>query len=118
MVMDGSGSIGFDSFQVAKQAAKDFSESFKLDPVTGTRIGFLVYESIVLPRFDLNNVLTQAQMSANIMDTTYPGGGTATGDGIMGGLQYFNDAIPRADGVAKVMLTFTDGQSNAGKIIQ
>jgi uncharacterized protein YegL len=112
-VVDESGSIGKDNFEIMKDFLANFVDAFDLDGGK-SRISTVKYSLFF--RITLLNSLEKGTTSAAakkaILDTNYGSGGTATGTA----MQYAKDKILNtARGEAEqVVIVFTDGKTNMG----
>lgn len=113
MVVDASGSVGPNDFELAKQATIDIIDKMNINP-NKVHVGYIVYDSKVQP---INTLLSTQQSKTNIFNMikninywTYAGG-TDTAKAIDLSREMFSQ-ISRPD-VPKIAVIFTDGYSNS-----
>ena len=117
IILDTSGSIPEEDFEMAKNFMADLVSGFNIGE-NNVRVGLVLFDSTVYPIFDLDDSYDEAVVLSWIRAATYHGGSTATGDGILfaantgfteaGGARPSNLAIPR------IGIVLTDGHSNQG----
>merc|ERR1711953_351533 len=113
-VVDGSGSVGTDGFDLSKQFVGEVADRFTISP-SDTRIGIVQFSSS--PQEELT--LSQGDDIATIHNTlnamTHMGGGTQTSLAIeFTSLNLFTNDRPNAK---RVMIVLTDGQSGDFNIL-
>lgn len=79
IVMDGSGSIGYNNYRFAKQSAENLIDTFSNESVD---VGYVLFSSEVEVIFPLKSNLTRDQMKEKIDESEYPDGSTQTNRGI------------------------------------
>ena len=110
-MLDASGSIGSSNFVTMKNFVKTIISNFEIG-ANKTRVGvirFLSSAFIVIPLGSINNA---GQLNTSITNIYYTGGGTAT----YRALNLLDIAFSNArtsQGVPRVAIVFTDGQSNS-----
>lgn len=113
MVIDGSGSIGRDSFKTALDSVAGMAGSFDRRQAN---IGVVVFSDGAAVPISLVNNLTAEELQQTIQSITYPDDATNTYAGIMAAVGEFR-ALPadrKAAGVPRVINVFTDGKHNRG----
>jgi hypothetical protein len=109
IVLDGSGSIGQQDYDKAKEFVAELVSTFSL---ASTRIGLTVYSSSTTEVFPLNNVLTSAEMDARIRSAPYPGMSTRTDLGIDDAVVQLQNSNLLGTTAPKIILVLTDGHSD------
>ena len=110
-MLDASGSIGSSNFVTMKDFVKSVVSKFEIG-ADKTRVGVIRYAnaaSIEIPLGSINDALL---LNTAITNITYTGGGTATHLA----LNLLHNAFSNArtnQGVPRVAIVFTDGQSNS-----
>lgn len=111
VVLDGSGSIGDENYQKAKDFVATIIESFSLEH---TRIAMIVFSNEPTTVFELNNGKNIKQLANLAKTAIYPDAGTRTDLGINHAIEMFIRSPNAQDnGVPKIMIVFTDGESNS-----
>ncbi|KAL8220192.1 UNVERIFIED_CONTAM: hypothetical protein K2H54_040307 [Gekko kuhli] len=114
MVIDGSGSVGTQNFEVVKQFVNHIVDFLEVS-AHGTRVGLVQYSSSPRTEFSLNRYTTAAEIKAAVQGVQYMGGGTMTGLALKHMLeQSFSTqegARPPSKDVGRIGLVFTDGES-------
>ena len=114
-VMDGSGSIGIDNFQVALNFIANLVGFYDLGP-NKTQIGVLVYSNGIFPAIPLNEYYDIDELQKGILNISYPSGGTNTGSAIEyavnNGFNSIFGARLQSQAVPRVLIVATDGQAN------
>ena len=112
--MDASGSVGTDNFDLMKGFVYDITDSFNVGS-DSVRVGVMSYGSSNSYHFYLNTYSTKSSVLTAINDLPYSGGFTYTGEALNGmrtvGFSTSNGARPRSQGVPRVGIVITDGQS-------
>lgn len=109
VVLDGSGSIGAATFEVAKQMTWLLIQSTLVN-TNHTRIGLVVFSSASQKVIELNNNLPINEIQRIILNYPYPGGGTMTHEALDDAVGIFN--IHGKFNVPHVAIVITDGASN------
>ena len=107
IVCDGSGSIGLNDFNTAKQFIINLMATFDIE---STRMGCMFYSTNSTPVFPLNHTLSLKEMQAAVTAFQYQGGWTFTNNALETAVGIFNNANVRA-GLPRIMALFTDGMS-------
>ncbi|KAL8220195.1 UNVERIFIED_CONTAM: hypothetical protein K2H54_040357 [Gekko kuhli] len=114
MVIDGSGSIGAQNFELVKQFVNRIVDFLEVS-AHGTRVGLVQYASTPRTEFPLNRYTRAAEIKAAVQRVRYMAGGTMTGLGIKHMLEQsfstWEGARPVSQNVGRIGLVFTDGQS-------
>ncbi|XP_077193127.1 IgGFc-binding protein-like [Paroedura picta] len=114
MVIDGSGSIGAQNFELVKKFVNRIVDFLEVSS-WGTRVGLIQYSSSARTEFRLNQYTTAAQIKAAVQRVHYMAGGTMTGLAIKHmleqGFSTAEGARPLSSNVGRIGLVFTDGQS-------
>ena len=112
--MDGSGSIGSSNFQTALNFMSSLVGYYDIG-LSKTRVGVVVYSTIVYPRIRLNRYSNVGQLKAAIKGLSYPSRGTNTGAAIdyvrQNSFTTGFGARGLSEGVARVLIVATDGRS-------
>ncbi|XP_060113627.1 IgGFc-binding protein-like [Heteronotia binoei] len=115
MVIDGSGSIGAENFQLVKQFVNHIVDFLEVSP-HGTQVGLVQYSDSPHTEFPLNKYTSAAQIKAAVQKVKYMESGTMTGLALKYMLeQSFSareGARPLSQDVSRIGLVFTDGQSS------
>ncbi|KAJ6636541.1 Vitrin, partial [Pseudolycoriella hygida] len=93
IVLDASGSMGADNFQIALDVVDQLAAAFTRHHAS--RLTYIVYSTTAISRIPLVNTFTPQQISHIIRTTAYTGGSTATHLGIDMAVSQF-DSSPRA----------------------
>jgi len=110
-VLDGSGSIGYDNFDLMKSFVSQLVGGFEIEH-NNTRVGVVTYSSGIGESFQLNNYSTVDDVQDAISSLSYSGGPSRTDEA----LEYVRTTIlttsngDRSD-VPNVVVVFTDGKS-------
>lgn len=111
--IDGSASIqsyGKSNFQKLKDFVTKLTRSFNVSN-NKTRVGLIIYSTISTLAFNLDRYVSLNRTIEAINNTTYPGGGTFTGQALnLAATGLFNDSVIRAN-VSQVLVLVTDGVS-------
>ena len=112
-VMDESGSVGSDNYEMMRQFAIDITDSFEIGPER-TRVAWISFATGARVIFNLDSYTDKATLHTAIQDAPYSRGSTNTG----AGLSLLNGIFsPRQTfDVPKVAIVVTDGQSNRGDL--
>ena len=118
IVLDSSGSIGYDSYEIAKDFLVDLISGFIIGE-NNVRVGLVRYGSTAELIFDLDDSFDKDMILNSIRSVSYLGAGsTATGDVILLMAEYgFTEASgtrPTNLAIPHVGIVLTDGQSNDG----
>uniref|UniRef100_H2ZCM6 VWFA domain-containing protein n=1 Tax=Ciona savignyi TaxID=51511 RepID=H2ZCM6_CIOSA len=112
--IDGSGSVGSSNFQATLRFMESLINGFDIGPGR-VHVGFSVYQSNSRILSHFNQHTSKSSLAALIRGTSYPGGGTATGaaitDVINNGFVESRGARKRSEGVPRILVVLTDGQS-------
>ena len=116
-VLDESGSVGSNNYQLTKQFVYDTVNEFDIGPEE-TQVGVISYSSSVVARFYLNTYHDKATLLTAINNLSYAnGGGTNTASGIdllhQQGFTSTNGGRPQSQAIPRVAVVITDGQSDS-----
>ena len=114
VLLDSSGSIGAEAFQVALEAVTQLAVLYPIGE-DATRFGVVPYSHIVFDGITLNQTYDLATLNATIREIPYFRGGTLTGAAInftrnIGFSESFG-ARPLSEGVTRILIVVTDGRS-------
>jgi receptor-type tyrosine-protein phosphatase Q len=113
-LLDGSGSIGFSNFQIAKAFLADLTGLYTISS-DSVRVGLIVYENEPTPVFSMDQYLDKLTLLEAIENVTYPSGGTETGEAIDYATRFgFNSSFgarQKSEGIPRILIVLTDGQS-------
>ena len=110
-MLDASGSIGSSNFVTMKNFVKTIISNFEIG-ANKTRVGVISFSSsasVVIPLGSINNA---SLLNTSITNIYYISGGTATHRALYLLDTAFSNAR-RSQGVPRVAIVFTDGQSNS-----
>ena len=114
-VMDESGSVGGDNYQLMKQFVYNTVSGFDIGP-EDTQVGIISYDSSARVEFYLNTYHNKTLLLLAINDLPYSGGGTDTAEAItllrQSGFTLENGGRPVSQAVPRVGVVITDGRSN------
>ena len=113
-VMDESGSIGSDNFELMKQLAIDITDGFEIGP-SNTQVGWINFNDFARVIFNLNTYPTKALLHAAIRNVRYSSGGTRIGAGLSA--LHYSGFVASAGArnsyaIPEVAIVVTDGRSN------
>ncbi|XP_019862542.1 PREDICTED: collagen alpha-1(XII) chain-like, partial [Amphimedon queenslandica] len=115
-VMDASGSVGPDNFDLMKGFVYEITDSFNVGS-DSVRVGVMSYASSNYYHFHLNTYSTKLSVLIAINNLPYSGGGTYTGQALDGmrtvGFSTSNGARPSSQGVPRVGIVITGRHSNS-----
>ena len=109
-ILDASGSVGSENFEIMKSFIKDILTNFEIGP-DATHVGVIRYDyfaSIVIP---LGSITNHTQLNNSIDNIAYTGGGTATHLALQLLISAFANNSRASQGIPKVGIVFTDGKS-------
>ncbi|CAH1241297.1 COL6A3 [Branchiostoma lanceolatum] len=110
-LLDGSGSIGTDNFQLVKAFTKEVIRNFAVSP-TETRVGLLQYSDTTDNEFFLNQFDTRDELNTAVDNVVYKTGGTFTGFAVEFTRQIaFRTSAGTRDNYPDILLVVTDGNS-------
>ena len=113
-VLDASGSVGSANFQLIREFVASIATNLDIGP-DNSQVGVIVFSSSAAVQFSLNTHSDINQLLSAIAAIPYTGGGTNTAAGLNLLLaQGFNGARPTSQGIPRVAIVVTDGQSNDG----
>jgi len=112
LVLDASGSISADDWEVEKQFALDLIGSFSEIGDDAVRIGLVTFATDVELQIPLNSGNNLASITNTINDMDQQQGQTNIGEAIEEGHSLFSNPRP---GVPQIMFLLTDGQANEPK---
>ena len=117
-LIDESGSVGRTNFQECLDFVKNMTTAFpddKLSGKDGTRFGLSTFSSSYKSHFYLSNYTNQSDYLSAVNRVSYSGGGTQLGRALQHILtdQFTEERglRPEVDGVPRVLIVLTDGQS-------
>ena len=100
----------------AKQAAIEFVDAFQLDESSNHRIGLAIFHGALHNDIPIAKIIVELDNNSKNLkegiDTLYPSGATAMGEGILISTQSLSENT-RSD-TKKVIVLLSDGMSNAG----
>jgi collagen type VI alpha len=112
IMLDGSGSIGYDDFALLKEFVVQVVEQLDVDSGK-IRIGLLTASTTVSLQYNLNQYTNRISMIAAIRNTSYPGGSFDVASALnYARTNMFTQAAGTRANVAKTIVIFTDGPSN------
>ncbi|XP_066300013.1 collagen alpha-3(VI) chain-like [Branchiostoma lanceolatum] len=112
LLLDGSGSVGADNFNLVKQFAKRLVDNFEISQ-TDNKVGVVQYSSSSNVEFYLNAFSTKQPVLDAIDGITYQQGGTNTGAAITFTMQeIFASANGARANYPDVLVVVTDGESS------
>lgn len=114
VLLDSSGSIGSDAFQIALDAVAQLAALYPIGE-DATRFGVVPYSHVVNDGIMLNQTYDLTTLNTTIREIPYSAGGTLTGAAInftrkFGFSENFG-ARPRSEGVTRILIVVTDGRS-------
>ncbi|ESN97759.1 hypothetical protein HELRODRAFT_193192 [Helobdella robusta] len=116
LIVDGSGSIGINNFNVVKSFLKNLTESLNIgpDPELHTRISVVQFSNSVQQEFDLNDHSTLAGYGTAVDKMGYLNSGTATNIALdfLATESFLQSSGARGAGIPKIGIVMTDGHSN------
>ena len=111
-VLDSSGSIGSTNFQKMCNFVDTVVNDLDIGP-TRTQVGVIVFSSSASVSFHLNTYSNRETLTSAVNTIPYLNGGTKTADALYLLInQGFVGARPKIQGVPRVAMVVTDGQSN------
>lgn len=111
-VLDSSGSIGNTNFQKVRDFVNAVVNDLEIGP-TRTQVGVIVFSSSAAVSFSLKTYSNRAALSSAVNSIPYIGSGTDTADALYLLInQGFVGARPKIQGVPRIAIVVTDGQSN------
>ncbi|VDI73894.1 Hypothetical predicted protein [Mytilus galloprovincialis] len=125
IIIDSSGSIGSDNFDIAKRQLGDLlsllcplPDPFDASVHNGNnRAALIQFSDNVIEEFDFDGNHDIAELKSAIMSINYQNGGTCTGDAFHKAVQMFTTYKGMRQDTKKEVLILSDGQSNCGKNI-
>lgn len=114
-VMDNSGSIGNNNFEIEKKFVSSLVENYGVPPPK-TRVAVVSYSSHVKLEFNFHQCQSKNAFRQEVAKISYVGRMTATGKALkyVQNRLIFNQTAGARKNVAKVILVLTDGFSNRG----
>ncbi|XP_078580606.1 uncharacterized protein LOC144864418 isoform X3 [Branchiostoma floridae x Branchiostoma japonicum] len=110
-LLDGSGSIGTDNFQLVKAFTKEVIRNFAISP-TATRVGLLQYSDTIDNEFFMNEYNTRDELYTAVDNVVYKTGGTFTGFAVEFTRQIaFRTSAGTRDNYPDILIVVTDGNS-------
>lgn len=111
IVLDSSGSIGYENFEKAKVFVERLASAFSV--YASSRLSFITYSSDATTHIDLTNSLSRGTISSTILNVQWEARNTATNAGVALGTTQLTSNLR---GVPLNMVVLTDGESNAPKL--
>ena len=118
-LLDESGSVGTGDFRESLDFVKNITKAFSDENLSGddgTRFGLSTFSDDYQPHFYLLNYTNQASYLSAIDRVSYRGGGTNLGDALQRIItDQFTEARglrPEVDGLPRILIVLTDGQSH------
>ena len=116
-VLDSSGSIGKENFQKIRNFVDAIVNGLEIGP-TRTQVGVIVFSSNVQMNFSINKYPNREQLTSAISRIPYYGQQTHTAEALYLLMnEGFADARPKIEGVPRIAIVVTDGQSNGPRSI-
>ena len=117
IVLDSSGSITKEKYEIAKKFVADFVDGFTIGE-SNVRVGLIYFSIEVKLMFDLNDSFDKEIILSKISNIPYLNSRTATGDAIKlmveRGFTEASGARPPNLAIPRVGIVLTDGESNIG----
>ncbi len=114
-VLDSSGSVGFNNFQLMKNFVYDTVNGFDIGP-EDTRVGVISYSGDARFHFYLNTYDFKPSLLSAVNDISYTGGGTDTAEALnllrISGYTFSHGARPLSQAIPRVAVVVTDGHSS------
>ena len=114
-VLDESGSVGFDNYQIMKGFVNNLINSFTIGE-DDVQVGLMAFGSSYRIHFNLNEYKNASSLTQVVSDIPYGGGGTNTAGALRATLENaFTEANGgrHTSGIPRVVVVVTDGQSNS-----
>ena len=115
-VMDESGSVGDNNYDLMKQFVYNTSNEFDIGP-DDTQVGVISYSSSATARFYLNSYHDKTSLLTAINNLPFSNGGTDTAAAIdllrLSGFTSTNGGRPQSQAIPRVAVVITDGYSNS-----
>ena len=113
-VLDSSGSIGSPNFELIRSFVNTFVSTLEIGP-TRSQIGVIVFSTGANIEFSLDTYSNRTSLASAVNSIQYSGGLTNTADALHLLInQGFDGARPESEGVPRVAIVITDGQSSNG----
>lgn len=116
-LLDSSGSIGISNYDKVRNFSANVVAQLSIGP-SATQIGLIIFSSHAQVQFHLNTYNNNVSVIHAVENIIYMGGGTNTPDGLDTLITEFNTtdfgARPTSQGIPRVAIVVTDGQSNEG----
>ena len=113
-ILDSSGSVGASNFQNVRDFVANLVSQLEIGP-DSTRVGLINFASSATVQFSLNTHQDSSSLLQAIAIVPFTGGGTNTAAALTTLLSEFstvNGARPLQEGIPRVTIVVTDGQSN------
>ena len=113
-VLDSSGSVRASNFQNVRDFVANLVGQLEIGP-DSTRVGLIIFASSAAVQFSLNTHQDNSSLLQAIAAVPFTGGGTNTADALNTVISEFstvNGARPLQEGIPRVTIVVTDGQSN------
>ena len=114
-LLDSSGSIGGNNYELMRQFVISISSEFVIGP-DNTQVGVIAFSNAARVEFPLNRYSDEATLHAAIRIIPYTSGGTNTAAGLNAlekqGFTAAGGVRETVEGVPKIAIVVTDGQSN------
>ena len=112
-VLDSSGSIGSTDFQTIRSFVNTFVSRLEIGP-TRSQVGVIVFSTSATVQFSLATYSNRFSLTSAVNSIRYIGGGTDTADALtLLARRGFIGARPLDQGVPRVAIVVTDGESNS-----
>ena len=114
-VLDSSGSVGSTNFQNVKNFVSNLVSQLEIGP-DNTQVGVINFATSVRIEFHLNRYQDSSSLLQAIANIPYTGGNTNTGTALTTLLSEFstvNGVRPLQEGIPRVAIVVTDGQSSS-----
>ena len=111
IILDASGSVGYDNFQTSKLFVADVISNFKIG-ASDTRVGVATFSTYVTNHIPLGSILEKETLNTTVESILYDSGWTATYLALNFMIQEFNIRGRINQGIPRVAVLITDGLSN------
>ncbi|VDK17920.1 unnamed protein product [Anisakis simplex] len=113
IVMDESGSIGYQNYETALDAVAGLTERLHIGTTQqDSRVGMVLFDQLGYVNFGLDKYTTNSDVASEIRKSTYSAGGTDIAAGMHTALTEVFAKVPNRD-VRKVMIVITDGEDSS-----
>ena len=115
-VMDESGSVGFNNYQIMKGFVNNLINSFTIGE-DDVQVGLMAFSTSYRIHFNLNEYKDASSLTQAVSDINYGGGRTNTASALRATLENAfttaNGGRHTTSGIPRVVVVVTDGQSNS-----